>query len=90
MTEAQLEEIRVRCDAATPGPWRFVIHCENYGQGYGATTFFVQQGDELLKIGMAEGSQDALKMRNDTQFIAHAREDISLLLYEIERLKGGH
>jgi hypothetical protein len=65
-----LEAIRRRADAATPGPW--------------------QRSLNILwgKILDIEPEIAFCTTVNDTEFIAHAREDVPALLDEVERLTG--
>lgn len=87
MTQAQLEAIRKRAEAATEGPWTYVSQTEdkyempklispefpimNFGD---CTTFYPMEGTP---------PDD-----EDAEFIAHSREDIPALLAEVERLQG--
>jgi len=75
MTQQELDAIRMREQAATPGPWKIAEFYE--GHKYAAdvlannTTVFVS----------------ACKTAHDAEFIAHARQDISALLDEVMRLQ---
>jgi len=68
-----LDAIRARAEAATPGPWR----AEQYDD------CFIEP-----KICMipANGCYDYKKFWGNSQFIAHAREDIPALLDYIDRI----
>jgi hypothetical protein len=72
----QLEEIRARALAATPGPWL---------REWAFNTHFVVP---LAAHDVAAGNVSRLKPRQraDAEFIAHARTDVSALLDEIDRL----
>jgi|GEM_PF-5759710 len=79
---SKYEEIRARCDAATPGEWRT------------PPTFsgICSQSGDILAINRIVNTRDA-----DMIFIAHAREDIPFLLNElaakdeeIEQLQNTH
>lgn len=78
--DSELEEIRHRCDNATPGPWRSLVEGRNHTSG----SSFIMTGDpgnrgsDIELIGATTADQD---------FIAHARQDIPLLLEEIRRLR---
>lgn len=78
------EDIRARADAATAGPWKVKYHNEDYGQGYGETTFYVSISDELFKIGIADNHEKYAKYGAISDFIAYAREDIPALLDALE------
>ena len=73
ITQEQIEQIRKRHEAATPGPWRVP-------EGY---SWRVAEGDTY--ICNMFGRQD-LQDSENAEFIAHARTDIPLLLDEIDRL----
>ena len=90
MTDQRIAEITARCVAATPGPWKVKIHNEEYGQGYGEITYFVDIEGELLKIGLADNNRLLVKYRSDTDFIAHAREDIPYLLSKLSEQEKMH
>lgn len=83
-----ISAIRAREQAATPGPWMIKIHNEQYGQGYGEITYFVDIEGELLKIGLADNNRLFAKYHSDTDFIAHAREDIPYLLDRLEQAEA--
>lgn len=72
MTPEQLEEIRERADNATEGTW-----------------YHINMGDVFLDISStATGVETARSYKTeDAIFIANARDDIPLLLAEIERLQ---
>lgn len=72
LTEKELKSIRERAEAATPGPWG------------GVDDFFVVEGDGVI-IGNLVARCEKVE---DTEFIAHAREDIMDLLEYIEDLKA--
>ncbi|PCK21866.1 hypothetical protein CEY02_06540 [Bacillus pumilus] len=71
----KLEEIRQRADAATEGEW-----CEGY--------------NHYVLIDNFKGSYQTFSVatctrKEDTEFIAHARQDIPWLISEIDRLNSG-
>ena len=80
MTPAQLEEIRARCDAATPGPW---ISCEV--ESVSGRRLYVRAGS--LLIGETWYADDREQVRNN-EFVANARADVPALLAEVERLRS--
>jgi len=79
LSDEYLNEVRKRCDAATTGPWL------SYIEGRDHTS-----GDDVIKRG-ANGAKEDLYLtgatKEDQDFIAHARQDIPLLLDEITRLR---
>ena len=80
LTSAELEKIRKRCDAATPGPWRSFVEGRDHtsGNSFIMTGVGDARGDDIELFGATVADQD---------FIANARQDIPRLLDEIERLK---
>lgn len=78
-----LEAIKARLAAATPGPWRAVemTHYGEPGTGFG----WVAGGKQPCGAIMGEESGGA-GMLEDAVFIAHAPEDIAALVAEVERL----
>ncbi|TQV84822.1 hypothetical protein FKG94_04730 [Exilibacterium tricleocarpae] len=80
MTEAELKEIRLRCDAATCAPWVSYVEGRNHtsGSNFIMTGEGEDRGDDIELIGATVADQD---------FIAHARQDVPKLLAEIQRLK---
>ncbi len=81
MTYEELEVIRLRCEAATSGPWRSFVENRdhNSGSNFIMTGENTHRGEDIELIGATIADQD---------FIAHARQDIPKLLCEIIRLKA--
>ena len=74
----RLDEIRARCEAATPGPWGLTgskkqLVDSRPDQQYGAESIICDVWSNIAA---------------NANFIAHSREDIPYLLAEIERLKS--
>lgn len=80
ITDKELEEIKSRCEAATPGPWRSFIEGRDHtsGSNFIMTGEGHRRGEDIELTGATAADQD---------FIAHARQDIPKLLDEIARLK---
>ncbi len=73
----KLLEIKKRCDKATIGPWLSYVEGRDITCG---SSFIKTAADtDIELIGATIDDQD---------FIAHAREDVMLLLEEINNLKG--
>lgn len=80
----RLEEIRGRCEAATPAPWS----CWNgyevaRSNGVMAMTHIGPARPDaggLMGDWKKMGSADLYASREDAEFVAHAREDIPFLL----------
>jgi hypothetical protein len=76
LSAAELEEIRRRCDEATPGPWKSLIEGRDHtsGSSFIMTGHGKTRGNDIELSGATPADQD---------FIAHARQDIPRLLAEI-------
>lgn len=74
-----LDEIRARCEAATPGPWKVV----GKGNSVPSLAVIVDALDEKAQVNVC--SNISIKNGN-AAFISHACEDIPALLDEVERL----
>jgi hypothetical protein len=72
VTEQELKEIEARANAATKGPW------VNEKDANGFEIWVAHPNDGLVA--------DALTLP-DTEFIAHARQDIPKLIAEVRRLR---
>ena len=88
LTDADLQAIRARADAATHGPWAYD------GQHYEITTPF---GDSYWLIASecratpeqeVKPDQFGHEYNADYAFIAHARQDVPALLDEIAALQA--
>ena len=88
LTQEERAEARARAGAATPGPYSVKIHSEDYGQGYGETTYFVDMGGALLKIGIGSDNKKCVIHYGNADFIAHAREDLPRALDDIDSLEA--
>ena len=81
MTDRELEEIRLRCEAAAPGPWVSFVEGRDHSSG-----------SNFIMTGEGENRSDDIELTGatvaDQDFIAHARQDIPKLLNEIARLKA--
>ena len=70
-----LDAIRARLNATTAGPWKSFVE----GRGHTSGSNFIRTaGDDIELSGATVADQD---------FIASARQDIEILLNEIERLQ---
>ena len=80
MTEEELTQIRQRCLAATPGPWKSFVEGRDHtsGSNFIRTGLEANQGSDIELIGATVADQD---------FTASARQDVPRLLDEIERLR---
>ena len=80
LSKEYLEEVRRRCEAATPGPWISYVEGRDH-----------KSGDSVIVRG-PEGSEEDLYVFGvtaaDQDVMSHARQDIPLLLKKIERLQS--
>ena len=76
MNNIEIKMIKERCDKATPGPWKSFVEGRDHLSG---SDFIRTAGDDIELTGATIDDQD---------FIASCRQDIPLLIDEIERLKG--
>lgn len=75
LSDDQLAKIRKRAEDATPGPWKAYIEDRDFESG---SSFIKTAADDIELSGATEADYD---------FIANARQDIPILLDEIERLR---
>jgi len=75
MTQDELDAIRARAEAATPGPWKGL----EYFWG-------INGSDKNLVVRDMGAGRHAKENQANQDFIAHAREDIPALLAEIDLL----
>jgi len=80
LTKEQIREIEDRCNAATKGPWESFIEGRDH-----------LGGDSMIRTGGMDSDSPDLYIYDgtdaDLDFIAHARQDIPLLIAEIRRLQ---
>ena len=86
MTREQLDAIRARVDAATPGPWYADSCLDVYTEQ--VREIDPDIGIELYKTVYSHhtAGPEGTQPWHDTHFMAHAREDVPALLAEVERL----
>jgi hypothetical protein len=77
LSEKELEEIKNRCKATTPGPWRASIE----GRDHTSASDVILTGDADIAFEISEASPA------DYDFIAQAKQDVPRLIAEVERLK---
>lgn len=71
---SRIDEIRARCDAATPEPWK-------EEPNLGGVPCVISK-----KVAIACTYKESVDSWLNADFIAHARDDIPYLLSEIDRL----
>jgi hypothetical protein len=88
MTRPDLDTIATEANAATPGPWRVesdIIRSE-YDQH--AVTQLNQSAGWIALRGAIVDLPHEEKIRRDAQFIAHARDNIPMLVQYIRELEA--
>ena len=75
-----LDVIKARCEAATPGPW-YVDRGGEFDDPYYSIPSVCRDryGDNSLMVGSDKAT---------AEFIAHARTDVPALVAEVERLRA--
>ncbi len=74
MTDAELDAIRARAEAATPGPWGITAD---------------SKPNDFDIAGPEPGDTRGMFWREeDAGFVAHARTDVPALLDEVKRLRA--
>ena len=81
MTRPDIDAIRKRCEAATPGPWRKTSHY--YGDG--CCNIWSGEGTDCPVVRECESG--GVILRNDAEFISNARTDIPALLEYVAELE---
>lgn len=75
LTEEYLQDMERRLQAATPGPWTSFVEARDHTSG---SSFIRTSASDIELTGATAADQD---------FIAHARQDLEMLLDEIRRLR---
>ncbi|MCS1394140.1 hypothetical protein NXZ77_21435 [Lysinibacillus boronitolerans] len=88
MNQEQLNAIKERVAKATLGPWK-VVKSEETGVQIGTTWESGQLKNCVPVVTTAHGVEFVTIYINDnnSNFIAHAREDVPALVAEVERLR---
>ena len=88
LTSNELDEIRARCEAATPGMWERDLANNVWDNRH---VMFVAEmrgwGHLTGKCALALSDEEATAIQNaNAEFIAHARQDVPALLEAYEKL----
>jgi hypothetical protein len=75
LTDEELDQIQLRADQATKGPWKTYIEGRDEMSG---SSFIMREREDIYLTGATDHDQD---------FIASARTDIPKLIQEIRRLR---
>lgn len=86
LTDAELKQMRERCDKATPGPW--VPFVRPYQAGWSVSGIATADTADTIISCAPNAFGGRPGVESDRDFIAHARADIPRLLDEIDRLAG--
>ena len=80
LTTKELEELKELLRAVTPGPWKSMVEDRDHesGDSFIMTGEGKARGEDIYLAGATVADQD---------FIARARNDVSRLVAEIERLR---
>ena len=87
---SKIDEIRARCEAATPGPWGCGKKDTVIGGRIGIMTqtgaqhinYIAYTAEREIGNGISQAEHDA-----NADFVAHSREDIPFLMAEVERIR---
>jgi hypothetical protein len=82
LTGRRLQAIKERAARATPGPWECQVKGVN-------TTIEAQDGKKWIAQAVL-GTYGIGNVRENAAFIAHTREDIPILVAEVERQRAEH
>jgi hypothetical protein len=74
LSRAYLEDLKQLLAAATPGPWTAFLEGRNHDSG---SSFIRTPGEDIELTGATSA---------DLELIARARQDLPLLIAELERL----
>jgi len=89
MDKQKLDEIRARCEAATPGPWHYVSQHKEINEKLMDTD---ENGAVVGELPNGIAEIYPINRQSNAEFIAHARQDIPDLLSALEnahrRLEG--
>lgn len=95
--EKELEEMRARADAASPGPWAAKHEEHDLVGAHESWVEFARGRSRSIFLNLRRffdgcpvpGATEHLEQASrDAEFIAHAREDVPRLLDEVERLRA--
>ena len=75
ITDEYLDEIEMRANLATPGPWVEYLEARDKISG---SDVISTQGEDIYMPGASMA---------DYEFVAHARQDVPKLLNEVRRLR---
>lgn len=81
LDDNELLEMEASVDAASPGPWSAFLEGRDH-----------VSGSSFIRVGEGPDRRDDIEMSGatpaDLDFIAHARQDVPLLVEEVRRLRA--
>jgi hypothetical protein len=89
MSDLDLDAIKVRCEAATPGPWETADQWSSTPGRVNVNAFRHPERRGSHRAATWEecgGERIAETSRANAEFIAHARSDMPALVTEVERM----
>lgn len=88
MDKKQLDEIRARCEASTPGTWTMAGDTDYIGDGTEIFSVVEDMTKRVIGAIMWDGKAYVALLKTDALFITRARNDIPALLDEVGRLRA--
>lgn len=88
MTKDQLDQIEARHLAASKGPWTSQVEGRDFDSGASFIMTGIKEGEDIWSSYRGEDIYLTGGSHADQDFIAHARQDIPMLLAEIRRLQA--
>jgi hypothetical protein len=86
MTTEQLQIIKDRCNATSIAPWVSFLEGRDHESGSSFIMTGVPKGEDIWQEKRGEDLEISGATNADLDFIASARQDIPVLIAEIERL----
>jgi hypothetical protein len=87
MTKEELDAIKIRYEATSVAPWVAFIEGRDCESGSSFIMTGIPKGENIWGENRGEDLEISGASNADLDFIAHARQDIPVLVAEIERLK---
>jgi hypothetical protein len=86
MTTEQLQIIKDRCNATSIAPWVSFLEGRDHESGSSFIMTGIPKGEDIWQEKRGEDLEINGATNADLDFIANARQDIPVLIAEIERL----
>jgi hypothetical protein len=88
LDDAELDAIEVRCQAASPGPWRAFVEGRDHWGGDDFIRVSDRDEEPDMYVSRAEIGSIRPASTADLDFTAAARQDIPALLAEVRRMRS--